>query len=274
MLNNKLKIVLLIIIVAIIGVMSFLFFQQKNKIILTQNKNDSTLIIEKLKNLYPDITDNQLQSYIEISKNPSILPCLDKDDKKLCISSIAFISKQTNFCAGLVDNDSQFICSNIILSNFFEEQQSNCESLTPYETKVKCISTIFSFYRNMDDCSTIVEENIKKTCEDIINYKRTFNTSDGNLCNDIIDADLKSYCIDEIGKYEDTDKDGVSNIREQELGINPYIADTDNDGLMDGEERYKYFSEPLNNDSDNDGFGDGEEVKNGYNPNGQGLLIK
>jgi hypothetical protein len=48
--------------------------------------------------------------------------------------------------------------------------------------------------------------------------------------------------------------------------------DTDSDGLLDIKEA-EYGTDPLNPDTDNDGFLDGDEVKNGFNPNGEGKLV-
>jgi serine/threonine protein kinase len=65
----------------------------------------------------------------------------------------------------------------------------------------------------------------------------------------------------------DSDGDGLSNVREAELKTDPNKADTDEDGLLDGEEVQKYATNPLNIDSDGDGVTDGDEIKNGTNPN-------
>ncbi|MBK9330868.1 MAG: OmpA family protein [Ignavibacteria bacterium] len=59
----------------------------------------------------------------------------------------------------------------------------------------------------------------------------------------------------------DTDKDGLTKCREEELGTNPNIADTDGDGLLDGEEVMTYMTNPLNKDTDGDTLWDGAEVK-------------
>jgi len=72
----------------------------------------------------------------------------------------------------------------------------------------------------------------------------------------------------------DSDNDGLSRKEELKLGINPNIADTDSDGLLDGEEVNKYKTNPLEKDTDRDGYIDGEEVKNGYNPNGADKLTE
>jgi len=59
----------------------------------------------------------------------------------------------------------------------------------------------------------------------------------------------------------DPDKDGLTNAEEKQLGTNKKVADSDGDGLMDGEEVKTYKTNPLNADSDGDGLKDGEEVK-------------
>lgn len=49
-------------------------------------------------------------------------------------------------------------------------------------------------------------------------------------------------------------------------------TDSDLDGLMDYEEIMVYQTDPRDDDTDGDGFEDGDEVKNGYNPAGEGEL--
>ncbi len=80
---------------------------------------------------------------------------------------------------------------------------------------------------------------------------------------------------DEIlfGESVDTDKDGLDDVREKEIGTDRLNPDTDKDGLSDGDEVIIWKTNPLNPDSDNDSFPDGTEVKNGYNPLGAGKLF-
>ena len=57
----------------------------------------------------------------------------------------------------------------------------------------------------------------------------------------------------------------------------PLKADSDGDGLTDGEEVNTYHTDPLNVDTDGDGISDYDEVKLGLNPlvqdsNGDGIL--
>ena len=58
----------------------------------------------------------------------------------------------------------------------------------------------------------------------------------------------------------DSDGDRLLNTREDELGTDPYNADTDGDKLTDGEEVLDYDTNPLEPDTDWDGLQDGEEV--------------
>ena len=71
----------------------------------------------------------------------------------------------------------------------------------------------------------------------------------------------------------DRDKDGLTDSEEAALGTSPTSADTDADGLFDKEEVEVYKTNPLNPDTDGDGYLDGAEVKQGYNPNGEGKLF-
>lgn len=80
---------------------------------------------------------------------------------------------------------------------------------------------------------------------------------------------------DEIlfGEGVDSDKDGLDDVRENEIGTGIYQVDTDNDGLSDGDEVIIWKSDPLNPDTDKDTYQDGQEVKFGYNPLGPGKLF-
>lgn len=72
----------------------------------------------------------------------------------------------------------------------------------------------------------------------------------------------------------DTDRDGLSDQREIELGLDPTNPDSDNDGLSDGDEVLRYSTNPVNPDTDGDTFLDGREVQNGFDPRGAGQCAK
>lgn len=58
----------------------------------------------------------------------------------------------------------------------------------------------------------------------------------------------------------DLDGDGLCDELERAMGLDPKVADTDNDLLSDGNELLMYFTDPLVNDSDSDGLLDYEEL--------------
>lgn len=74
---------------------------------------------------------------------------------------------------------------------------------------------------------------------------------DRELCNNIKNEKLNQYCLNNI-----IDK----------------FQDTDGDGLTDLEEINIYKTHYLFPDTDGDGYNDGDEVKNGFNPKGEGRL--
>jgi PKD repeat protein len=58
----------------------------------------------------------------------------------------------------------------------------------------------------------------------------------------------------------DTDGDGLGDLQEVLLGTNARNPDTDHDSVLDGEEYYKFHTDPLLSDSDFDALTDGEEL--------------
>jgi len=58
----------------------------------------------------------------------------------------------------------------------------------------------------------------------------------------------------------DFEPDGLTNLQEYNAGSDPYVADTDGDGLSDGDEVNTHGSNPNSQDSDGDSISDGDEV--------------
>ncbi|MCE7735362.1 MAG: hypothetical protein GPJ54_10825, partial [Candidatus Heimdallarchaeota archaeon] len=75
---------------------------------------------------------------------------------------------------------------------------------------------------------------------------------------------LQIIKLDPIG---DQDGDDLKNYEEFHAKSSPKNPDTDNDGLMDGEEVHTHLSNPILSDSDNDGLDDKYEIDQQYDPN-------
>ena len=102
----------------------------------------------------------------------------------------------------------------------------------------------------------------------------SFEDDHGLDKNDITDASLDN---DATGGA-----DGLTNLQEFLAGTDPQDADTDDDGLNDGDEVNGHLNpwtnsilgsppgdptDPLDPDSDDDGDNDGTEITNGTDPN-------
>jgi hypothetical protein len=64
----------------------------------------------------------------------------------------------------------------------------------------------------------------------------------------------------------DSDRDGLFDAVETILGTNPNNPDSDGDGLPDGEEVYRYGTDPFKQDTDGDGYSDAYEIAEGSDP--------
>lgn len=110
--------------------------------------------------------------------------------------------------------------------------------------------------------------------EEIIESDKTKEDTDEDGLNDyyeyiilgtsaiLVDTDNNGISDDK----EDFDEDGLNNKEEYTLGTMPWEDDSDDDGIYDGDEKYMYGTDPLNNDTDSDGLLDGEEITLGLNP--------
>ncbi|MBW8874728.1 MAG: hypothetical protein JF614_07160 [Acidobacteria bacterium] len=71
---------------------------------------------------------------------------------------------------------------------------------------------------------------------------------------------------DPADALKDHDGDGLSTLDEFRGGLDPFNADTDGDGLLDGDELNRYHTNPLLRDTDGDGISDGLEIQSGSDP--------
>lgn len=117
---------------------------------------------------------------------------------------------------------------------------------------------------------TVGVPNVSNAVEENIDVE---SNSDKNSST-ATEPEVQTSVIEETTEaIKDSDKDGLDDAKEAELGTSAAKADTDADGLFDREEVEVYKTNPLSPDTDGDSYLDGDEVKNGYNPNGAGKLL-
>lgn len=81
-----------------------------------------------------------------------------------------------------------------------------------------------------------------------------------SLMNEVASNDIEASNTEELTVFVDTDVDGICDEDEVRFKTDPEKADTDGDGLLDGEEVEIYHTNPLKADTDGDGLNDYVEV--------------
>ncbi len=95
-----------------------------------------------------------------------------------------------------------------------------------------------------------------------INYKFTHSNQyySAESRNDIYYVISAGIIFQFSNENNDNDADGLTNDEEAKLGTDPLRADTDGDGISDGDEVKKYHTNPLSADTDKDRITDYDEI--------------
>ncbi|MDF1497959.1 MAG: hypothetical protein P1P85_01195 [Patescibacteria group bacterium] len=268
MLNKKRKIIILgCIVLILLSALVFVLIFKKDSLVNNENEKlvnkknltieddyneDIDEILQELKNIHPEFTSSQLEFYLEAAINNTNYSnlCKRRSDHSDCVSSVAFIKGDSSVCGEIGDQKMIIECADPTVQRIAAKRNEKCQ-FSEGSDFTNCLKNIFLVYRNPDDCSNLKPENIQQACKDIIYYETAFIGQNRELCKNIIDEKLNQICNNNI-----TDKS----------------QNADNDGLSDYEETSIYKTDPNKTDTDGDGYSDGDEVKNGYNPLGEGKL--
>lgn len=201
------------------------------------NKIDSNVIGE-LKNNQPGLSPAQLKFFAQTASQGTVLPCLGRSDESACVSAVAFLKGDDNFCHDLdYKSDKEFIeCASAVLKRTAKAEISRCTPLLG-DAYYNCLMAVFTKDNQSLACANFSEAETRALCRDILNYNAAFLSYDRELCKTVKTEKLNQYCLKVIiDKNQDTDGDGLTDLDE----INKYkthylFADSDNDGLKDGQ---------------------------------------
>ncbi len=197
--------------------------------------------------------------------------CLEADDLDLaynCVFDIAYDRLDRDQCELIEDEERQITCVDTILFDIYVENlyYGNCKLLRDPLLVERCESRLEAIIIDAGLCEEYgVREALcleEETKNDIV------RGGDPNGCTGLTTYGSETDCMEEF-HATDLDDDGLSLYEEYYAGTSDDSADTDGDGLSDGEEVNEYGTDPTNADSDGDGYADGEEVENGFDPLGE-----
>ncbi|SMB78133.1 hypothetical protein SAMN05660745_00561, partial [Corynebacterium glucuronolyticum] len=100
----------------------------------------------------------------------------------------------------------------------------------------------------------------------VINPKGSISENNQRAMNTWEAAPGRVLVVDLAAMLKDTDRDGLNDDEEKNLGTDPKNPDTDDDGLNDGDEVKKHHTDPKDPDTDDGGVNDGDEVNRGTDP--------
>lgn len=189
------------------------------------------------------------------TQNKDLELCKTISEANLNSSCVINIISQNQYneqdCEKLEDSNQKNLCLGHVL---YEEATTKndislCQKIPGEGNNSECLNSIINEHDNLDYCQSLPDE-LQETCVQIIARKLAFEKKDKSLCDKISDSGIQNECKESV--------DG--------------ILDQDNDGLTNAQEKI-YKTDPNNPDTDKDGYSDGDEVKDGFNPLGEGKML-
>ena len=266
MLNKRKIFIFLVASISILSVVGLFIINKKYQEKIISNSEELSI----LKRDFPKITNARLIDYFNISKSVDLGACKIRKDVDDCVISASYIKNNSDFCHFLLINEkNEFTCLNQFLKKNSNTKLLECKPLEG-DKYFNCLLEVFYFYDNKEQCTSLIDENSIATCKEMFDYHEIYGKYDRNLCQSIVDEKIRAYCLKNILPKIDN----VNTASTSTEMIKEVIIDADKDGLSDSDEIAIYKTYPNNPDTDGDGYSDGEEVKNGFNPLGEGKLIQ
>ena len=214
---------------------------------------------------FSEMTDVEIYKIaIENNNENSCNNIENENNKNLCYKQLAIDKNELSICDNISEDNVKNQCMDTILLNEakINNDLSICENLSKKSWQINCVELLINENMSIEDCNKISSEILERTpenmfefdlreyCISMILYKNAIIGTDVANCNSITRGEIKARCY--------------ASIENISLG-----SDDDNDGLMYRDEII-YGTDPESADTDGDGFLDGEEVKNEFNPKGEG----
>lgn len=258
----KKNIILISFFIFIIIIASGVFLLYKNNNVADNIAND-----EKSEER-ASYDDNDIYVKATTEKNDLLCSGIQDDAiKDFCFKKLASLKKDEKLCQNIENEDVKIECydnsnfeiaidsnnlKNCLYINSLIKQKGCFEKVIGENLDITICDSIKDFEEVKQEEGEIVKKINFQYCLDYVNYNKGRFDKDLKYCDYISDGEFKTKCYS-----------FVNNI--------PLTSDEDGDDLIYRDEII-YKTDPNNHDSDGDGFNDGEEIKNGYNPIGEGEL--
>lgn len=159
------------------------------------------------------------------------------------------------------------------ISVYYDENNKRIDGDFTVEKNMKIIVK----FLNLNDTTDTDSDRLTDTLEEFFGTSLTDKDTDSDGLPDYFEVFSPAYKVfDPLNADtdfngindgdEDYDGDGLKNKEEIENKTSAFDKDTDGDELEDGEEVYKYKTNPSKIDTDNDGLDDFKEIQLGFNP--------
>lgn len=141
-------------------------------------------------------------------------------------------------------------------------------------TEIMANYTLYAYWIDISDTTDTDADGVIDSLEDYYGTDKTNSDTDDDGLGDGYElfsslTDPTNQDSDDNGVSdadEDFDADNLVNIQEQANNSEPYLADTDMDGLNDYDEVNTHNTKPDIDDTDEDGLSDGDEIALGLDP--------
>jgi hypothetical protein len=180
-----------------------------------------------------------------------------------CVSLIAVDKADPQVC-DVLSGDEKADCADTpyLLKATADMNLALCAQISSPGSRASCEMQVRTAIIAAGACSSAGLDQALCDSDDLLS--EAVASGDPTRCASLNEND--AYVCLQAQDQADLDNDDLVALDEKAFGTSEGVADTDADGLTDGDEVHVYGTDPTNPDTDGDGFGDGTEVDSGYDP--------